>query len=457
MPGAMVKIILDKIYNKTVPKPINLRPGYDMEHVFNGPQTDEYRYEKVVEIEKQYDYLSIIRPHETPQQWADRIRGSLQELLSKREYSVYHVYCLFASFGQLKSKTFNVNGELFEDHFRYRRPSVHKSQMAICFKCWKLVKITEVEPRKVYYSGWGRWAYEVESEDLMKNHWNYSCFKAKTATIAKNTMSSASNFEPTCISPTSYHSSGPSQRCSEPGSQLEEHELCVQQRENNIKKTIDAQVAEERKRLKDEYDALKYRLESEYNNCMVDMKQKTYSFKHQLESQHNSCSAELEKQYKSHISALDKANAVKDKEIGKLSSTISQLKNEKRDIKKTADSVCKDLEDIIFTKDLKIIALNDRVIFSNPSARRDGTIEPNTFISFHDAEYWTRKREDAKNPTLTGCGLILDSTLSGCRLIVDLTLTRCRLIVDSTLPNVDLTLFCRLIVDSPLIQHLVFL
>jgi hypothetical protein len=63
MPGAMVKIILDKIYNKSVPKPINL---HDMEHVFKyHPQTDEYRYEKVVEIEKQYDYLSIIRPHET--------------------------------------------------------------------------------------------------------------------------------------------------------------------------------------------------------------------------------------------------------------------------------------------------------------------------------------------------------------------------------------------------------
>ncbi|GBB93329.1 hypothetical protein RclHR1_02150016 [Rhizophagus clarus] len=141
--------------------------------------------------------------------------------------------------------------------------------------------------------------------------------------------------------------------------QLEEREFCVQQWKNNIKKTIEAQVAEERKHLKDEYDALKSRLESEYNNCMVDIKQKTYSFKHQLESQHNSCLAELEKQYKSHISALDKANAVKDKKIGKLSSTISQLKNEKRDIKKTADSVFKDLEDIIFTKDLKIIVLND--------------------------------------------------------------------------------------------------
>ncbi|CAB4411240.1 unnamed protein product [Rhizophagus irregularis] len=150
--------------------------------------------------------------------------------------------------------------------------------------------------------------------------------------------------------------------------QLEEREALLRQKENNIKKTIEAQIAEERKRLKDEYDALKSCLETE-----------------------------LEKQYKSHISALDKANAVKDKEIGKLSSTIFQLKNEKQDIKKTAESVCKDLEDIIFTKDLKIIALNDRVIFSNPSAGRDGTIEPNTFISFHDAEYWTRKREDAKS------------------------------------------------------------
>jgi hypothetical protein len=175
MLSAMVTIILDKIYNKTVPKPINLRPGYDMEHVFNScPQTDNYQYEKVVEIEKQYDYLSIIRPHETPQQWANRIRAPLQELLSKREYSLYHVYSLFASFGQVKSTTYYVNGELYGTPFDYRRPSVHKSQMAICFKCWKLIKIAEVKPRKVYYSGW---VYEVKSEDLIKNHWDNLCFK----------------------------------------------------------------------------------------------------------------------------------------------------------------------------------------------------------------------------------------------------------------------------------------
>jgi len=78
-----------------------------------------------------------------------------------------------------------------------------------------LVKITKIEPRKEYYSGWERWTYEVESKDLMKNHWNFSCFKVKTATVRKNTMPSIPNFEPACISParqenilpTSYQSS----------------------------------------------------------------------------------------------------------------------------------------------------------------------------------------------------------------------------------------------------------
>ncbi|UZO16140.1 uncharacterized protein OCT59_007530 [Rhizophagus irregularis] len=67
MPGDMVKIIIDRVYNKIVPKPINLHPEYDMEHVFNcRPQTDNYWYEKVVKIEKQYDYLSIIRLMKLP-------------------------------------------------------------------------------------------------------------------------------------------------------------------------------------------------------------------------------------------------------------------------------------------------------------------------------------------------------------------------------------------------------
>src|SRR3954452_24279882 len=123
--------------------------------------------------------------------------------------------------------------------------------------------------------------------------------------------------------------------------QLEERDALLRQRENNIKKTIEAQVAEEHKCLKDEYDTLKTDLENKYNHCMVDMKQTTYSFKNQLENQHKSRSDDMERQYKSCISALDKANAVKDKEIGKLTSTISQLKNDKKDIKKSAEHKCR--------------------------------------------------------------------------------------------------------------------
>src|ERR1043166_10018567 len=43
--------------------------------------------------------------------------------------------------------------------------------------------------------------------------------------------------------------------------QLEEREALLKQKEINIKNTIEVQVAEERKCLKDEYDALKNRLE----------------------------------------------------------------------------------------------------------------------------------------------------------------------------------------------------
>ncbi|CAI2188667.1 13936_t:CDS:2 [Funneliformis geosporum] len=75
------------------------------------------------------------------------------------------------------------------------------------------------------------------------------------------------------------------------------------------------EIAEERKCLKDEYDALIACKKSKYNNCIVDMKQKIYSFKYQLENQQKSSSNYLEKQYKSHISMLEKAMIEKDKEI----------------------------------------------------------------------------------------------------------------------------------------------
>ncbi len=49
--------------------------------------------------------------------------------------------------------------------------------MAIYFKYWKLVKITKVKLKKVYFDGWCRWDYKVEFKDLMKNYQNNSYFK----------------------------------------------------------------------------------------------------------------------------------------------------------------------------------------------------------------------------------------------------------------------------------------
>ena len=67
MPGETIKIILDK----SVPKPINLRPGYDLEHVINhhyGGWCDYSLIIRSLERERKYDNLSVIRPHETSQQ-----------------------------------------------------------------------------------------------------------------------------------------------------------------------------------------------------------------------------------------------------------------------------------------------------------------------------------------------------------------------------------------------------
>ena len=178
--------------------------------------------------------------------------------------------------------------------------------------------------------------------------------------------------------------------------QLEERELCVQQRENNIKKTIDAQVVKERKCLKDKYDALKIRLESEYNNCMVDMQQKLYSFKHQLEDQHKSRLNDLEGQYISRISVLDKSIVVKDREIGKLSSDISQAKKNKNDLKKdlaSAKKIIKELDDIIYAKDQTIIIYYEGIQSNNPGCI-DDTIEPTSFYEKDAQILWNRWRDD---------------------------------------------------------------
>ncbi|CAJ0844173.1 6282_t:CDS:1 [Entrophospora sp. SA101] len=158
---------------RQLPKPINNRPGYDMKYIqayishyfsFSGE-----RYNQFFEIERLYDALSVIRPNETPKQWAIRVRVPLQELVSERKGSFYHRYCLFGSYGK---------GRLVD--FDYYRPRIHRSHMAICLDCMKLTKIDDVKPRKSFDYGWQRFIEIVESKDLMQYHWDHECDKPKT-------------------------------------------------------------------------------------------------------------------------------------------------------------------------------------------------------------------------------------------------------------------------------------
>ena len=71
-PNKCINIILDKDFNKIVPKPINNRPGFDINYLrayaINYSPSYANKFEKVLEVEKRYDNLSVIRSHETPQQ-----------------------------------------------------------------------------------------------------------------------------------------------------------------------------------------------------------------------------------------------------------------------------------------------------------------------------------------------------------------------------------------------------
>jgi hypothetical protein len=122
-----------------VPKPINLHPGYEMEYIKNYyayiSYSTSFDFEKALEAEKISDNLSIIRLHETSQQWADQVKSTLQILINEKYSSYYHVFCLFGSFGQEITEIYCKNYTGKEILISYHRPNVHNNKMAICFDC----------------------------------------------------------------------------------------------------------------------------------------------------------------------------------------------------------------------------------------------------------------------------------------------------------------------------------
>jgi len=131
-----IDIILDEVHNQSVPKLINFRSEYDIEYIRNNygfPYSGQF--EKMIEVKKIYNNLSIINLYETPQQWAIRIKDTLQALITEGCGSYYHVFCFFRSFEQGVTKTYYSNYEGREVAIGYHRPNIHSCKMAICFDC----------------------------------------------------------------------------------------------------------------------------------------------------------------------------------------------------------------------------------------------------------------------------------------------------------------------------------
>src|SRR6266536_5636898 len=89
---------------------------------------------------------------------------------------------------------------------------------------------------------------------------------------------------------------------------------------------------------------------------------------------------------------------MKDREIGKLSASLSRSKNEIKDLKYDLSSVkkiIKILDDIIYSKDQTIIAYNDGIRSMNPGCIDNTIVEPTSFYEKDAKVLWTRWREDA--------------------------------------------------------------
>jgi hypothetical protein len=178
--------------------------------------------------------------------------------------------------------------------------------------------------------------------------------------------------------------------------QLEEREALLRQKENSIKKAIETQVALERKHLKDEYDDLELQLKTRYEQIFREMENRSFTTKSQLDSKYNSRASELEMKYKSCHSSLDKMLHKKDKEIAKMSSAFTKAKDKIKDLKKYYEHEYGILVDVINTKDLKIIDLDDKLHNTSTRYLFDETIEPAFYNSHKASEEWLSRRNYAK-------------------------------------------------------------
>ena len=94
---------------------------------------------------------------------------------------------------------------------------------------------------------------------------------------------------------------------------------------------------------------------------------------------------------------LDRTLHKKDREITKISSVFTKAKDEMKDLKKFYEHKYRILIDVINTKDLKIIDLDDKLHNTSTRYLFDETIEPAFYKSHEVSDEWLSRCDRAKN------------------------------------------------------------
>src|SRR5213078_2209803 len=108
---------------------------------------------------------------------------------------------------------------------------------------------------------------------------------------------------------------------------------------------------------------------------------------------------DLQEQYKSREVAMTRSLEESGGKVTQLSDSVAFFKSIIPDTKKAIASAeksidllenkCQNLEDIIFAKDRKIIALVDQILFKTEHS--DVTIEPEIYSSTHERKLWAKR------------------------------------------------------------------
>ncbi|CAG8721523.1 7177_t:CDS:2 [Cetraspora pellucida] len=169
----VIPIAIDK-KNRRLPKPFNNHPGYDLKYVelyinkYCGINDYQRFFDELFETERRYDTLLVIKPYKTPVQWAIRVRVPLQELISERKRSVYHVHALFLAFSKGRYVKILEPKDLMQEHWDHdcNKPKTRDGSAKIIQNVWRRFQ----EKTREQFNQWcTKWIELYKNNPMMRS------------------------------------------------------------------------------------------------------------------------------------------------------------------------------------------------------------------------------------------------------------------------------------------------